>query len=172
MYFDEIWFAFFDFLEKGGTVLWAILGVSIYLFTLFAQRFIYLFTQAKKFEFELVGSLRENSVFFELLRLEYSAKKEFYRNHHLIKVMIAMLPLLGLLGTVVGMIEVFEVMAMFGNSNPRLMASGVAKAIVPTMSGMALAVFSVLTLHLLKTFADKRMNHTLKNLKEIYNATL
>ncbi len=86
--------------------------------------------------------------------------------------MIAMLPLLGLLGTVVGMIEVFEVMAMFGNSNPRLMASGVAKAIVPTMSGMALAVFSVLTLHLLKTFADKRMNHTLKNLKEIYNATL
>lgn len=172
MHLDEIWFAFFDFLDKGGSVLWAILITSLYLFSLIVERLLYLATEAKRVELDLIDALKKNSVFFELVRLEYRAKKEFFRHHNLIKVMIAMLPLLGLLGTVVGMIEVFEVMAIFGNSNPRLMASGVAKAIIPTMSGMALAVFSILTLYIVKSLANRRMNTTLKKLKEIYNATL
>ena len=51
--------------------------------------------------------------------------------------------LLGLLGTVTGMIEVFEVMAISGSGNPRSMASGVSKATVPTMAGMVAALSGV-----------------------------
>lgn len=50
--------------------------------------------------------------------------------------MIALLPMLGLLGTVTGMIEVFDVMAVTGSSNARAMASGVKQATIPTMAGM------------------------------------
>jgi len=50
---------------------------------------------------------------------------------------------LGLLGTVTGMIEVFEVMAQSGSGNPRSMAAGVSKATIPTMAGMVAALSGV-----------------------------
>jgi biopolymer transport protein ExbB len=50
---------------------------------------------------------------------------------------------LGLLGTVTGMIEVFEVMAISGSGNPRSMASGVSKATIPTMAGMVAALSGI-----------------------------
>ncbi len=60
---------------------------------------------------------------------------------------MALCPLLGLLGTVTGMIEVFDVMAIAGSGNPRAMASGVSRATIPTMAGMVAAlsglIFSV-----------------------------
>ena len=62
--------------------------------------------------------------------------------------------LLGLLGTVTGMIEVFDVMAAAGNSNPRAMASGVSKATIPTMSGMIASLSGVLGSTLLKQKVD------------------
>lgn len=61
----------------------------------------------------------------------------------LIKTLVALCPLLGLLGTVTGMIEVFQVMAISGSGNPRSMASGVAKATIPTMAGMVAALSGV-----------------------------
>jgi biopolymer transport protein ExbB len=53
-------------------------------------------------------------------------------------------PLLGLLGTVTGMIDVFEVMALSSSSNTRAMAAGVSKATIPTMAGMVVAVIGLL----------------------------
>ena len=65
----------------------------------------------------------------------------------LIKTLVALCPLLGLLGTVTGMVEAFDVMAIAGSGNPRAMASAVSRAILPTMAGMVAAlsgfVFSV-----------------------------
>ena len=61
--------------------------------------------------------------------------------------MVSLCPLLGLMGTVTGMIEVFEVMALTGSGNARAMAAGVSKATIPTMAGMVAAlsgfIFSV-----------------------------
>ncbi len=58
----------------------------------------------------------------------------------MINTLVAVCPLLGLLGTVTGMIEVFDVMAAAGNSNARAMASGVSMATIPTMAGMVAAL--------------------------------
>ena len=55
------------------------------------------------------------------------------RNTKTIPTLIALLPLLGLLGTVTGMIQVFDVMASLGSGNPRAMANGVSAATIPTM---------------------------------------
>lgn len=49
-------------------------------------------------------------------------------------------PLLGLLGTVTGMIEVFEGISTFGSGDVRSVASGVSKATIPTMAGMVSAL--------------------------------
>jgi biopolymer transport protein ExbB len=53
---------------------------------------------------------------------------------------MVLLPLLGLLGTVTGMIQVFNVMAVAGTSNARLMAGGVSAATIPTMAGLVAAL--------------------------------
>jgi biopolymer transport protein ExbB len=65
------------------------------------------------------------------------------QNVGLIKVLIAICPLLGLLGTVTGMIAVFDVMTYSGGGNARAMAGGVSMATVPTMAGMVAALSGV-----------------------------
>ena len=65
------------------------------------------------------------------------------QNVGLIKALIAICPLLGLLGTVTGMIAVFDVMTYSGGGNARAMAGGVSMATVPTMAGMVAALSGV-----------------------------
>jgi biopolymer transport protein ExbB len=75
-----------------------------------------------------------------------------------VKTVVAICPLLGLLGTVTGMIAVFDVMANAGMGNPRLMADGVAKATVPTMAGMVGALSGVFAIYWLDWQAKKRID--------------
>ena len=60
------------------------------------------------------------------------AKSSVNKNTTLIKTCIALAPLFGLLGTITGMIEVFQVMAFSGGGDARAMAGGVSKATLPT----------------------------------------
>ena len=63
------------------------------------------------------------------------------REHlQLIAVLAAVAPLLGLLGTVLGMIETFEVIALFGTGNAKAMAGGISVALVTTQAGLLVAV--------------------------------
>lgn len=62
------------------------------------------------------------------------------QNVDMIKTLVALAPLMGLLGTVTGMIEVFDTMALSGSSSARLMAKGIFKATIPTMAGMTIAL--------------------------------
>ena len=57
-----------------------------------------------------------------------------------IKTLIAICPLLGLLGTVTGMVSVFEVIAITGTSDAQAMASGIFRATIPTMAGLVIAL--------------------------------
>jgi len=65
------------------------------------------------------------------------------KNMQLIPVLIALLPMFGLMGTVTGMIQVFDVMAFMGSGNPRAMADGVSAATIPTMAGMVVAIIAI-----------------------------
>jgi biopolymer transport protein ExbB len=81
-------------------------------------------------------------------------------NEHipLIKTLVALCPLLGLLGTVTGMIEVFDVMALSGTGNARSMAAGVAKATIPTMAGMVGALSGVFAAAILTRRATRSVD--------------
>ena len=62
------------------------------------------------------------------------------KNLSTIKLLAAVAPLLGLLGTVVGMIETFQSITLFGTGDPKLMAGGISQALVTTMLGLIAAV--------------------------------
>ena len=79
-----------------------------------------------------------------------------------IQTLVALCPLLGLLGTVTGMISVFQVMAVSGSGNVRAMAAGVSQATVPTMAGMVGALSGVL----LVTLLTRRAAHEVEFLED------
>ncbi len=76
-------------------------------------------------------------------------------NLDLIATMVALCPLMGLLGTVSGMIDVFNVLAITGGGDAKSMASGVSKATIPTMAGMVAAISGVFGSNLVKRIAMK-----------------
>lgn len=60
-----------------------------------------------------------------------------------IKVMVPMAPLLGLLGTVMGMLQVFDAMAFSGGGDTRAMADGISHAMIATMTGLVVSVIGL-----------------------------
>ena len=95
------------------------------------------------------------------------AKVEINRNLSLIQTCVAVAPLFGLLGTVTGMIEVFQVMAFNGGGDARSMAGGVSKATLPTMAGMVVALSGVFATIYLNSASQKR-EHMLNDIIKRY----
>ena len=88
-------------------------------------------------------SLRSGNPELDRHLLEEAAtqvRSSLYQGLNLISVLAAVAPLLGLLGTVLGMISTFDTIALFGNSNPRAMAGGIAEALVTTQTGLIVAI--------------------------------
>lgn len=71
------------------------------------------------------------------------AESKLKERMNVINTLIAVCPMIGLLGTVTGMIAVFEIMAVQGTGNPRLMAAGISMATIPTMAGMVACLSGV-----------------------------
>ncbi len=85
-------------------------------------------------------------------------------NMMMIKTLIAVAPLFGLLGTVTGMITVFDVMAFTGGGDVKAMAGGVSKATIPTMAGMVAALSGLFAMTLLERSAEKKKFYLEDNL--------
>jgi len=68
----------------------------------------------------------------------------------LIGVLASIAPLLGLLGTVTGMIDTFRTITIFGTSDPRMMSTGISEALVTTQAGLGIAIPLLLAHHFLK----------------------
>ena len=78
-----------------------------------------------------------------------------------IKIISVVAPLMGLLGTVTGMIKTFQAITLFGTGDPKIMAGGISQALVTTVLGLCVAIPMVL-LHTLVSGRSKRIVHTLQ----------
>ncbi|MDX1694909.1 MAG: MotA/TolQ/ExbB proton channel family protein [Ketobacteraceae bacterium] len=79
-----------------------------------------------------------------------------------IKIVAVVAPLLGLLGTVTGMIKTFQAITLFGTGDPKLMAGGISQALVTTVEGLAVAVPIVL----IHALVNSRYRHIIMVLEE------
>lgn len=134
------------FLGLGGDVLIAIFVLTVALWTLVLERYLFFARQFPIQSRTLVEQWRARSdttswCAWQIRRQMISeVSLSTHRSVAMIKTLIAICPLLGLLGTVVGMVQVFDVLAVTGTGSPRGMAAGISKATIPTMAGMVAAL--------------------------------
>ncbi len=145
----EAYEAIVRFMERGGDVLFLVLIVTFLMWMLIIERLWYfraVYRKEARRVLEAWEARRE--------RKSWHAHKvrgamisevtlDLNQSVMMIKTFVAVCPLIGLLGTVTGMIEVFDVMAVLGSGNARAMAAGVSKATIPTMAGMVAALSGV-----------------------------
>ena len=127
----------------------AILGLSVVMWALILDRYLYFFRTRPKLVADAVQLWikRKNTTAVvnrrlrETLTTSFSGKLSSFMIT--IQVITTILPLLGLLGTVTGMIKTFEVMTAFGTGNVRGMADGISQALITTMAGLMTALAGI-----------------------------
>jgi len=136
-------------MSAGGSVLWLIAILAAFMWAIILERIWYfnaghkVYMNELKVEWDSVSdhaSWKGSAIKEKLIS---QARGEVNKYLPLINTCVALAPLFGLLGTVTGMIEVFQVMAFTGGGDARSMAGGVSKATLPTMAGMTTALSGV-----------------------------
>ncbi len=142
-----------ELVEGGGPYVFWIFVCGVLLWTLVIERYWY---------FRSILPNRAEAVFEQwasrLDRASWSAHQirkamisrlnaEMTANLPLLKVLVPLSPLLGLVGTVSGMLEVFDSMALRGSADARTMASGVSHAMICTMTGLAVSITGLYPAH-------------------------
>jgi len=154
-----------EFLNTGGNVLWIILWVSICLWSLIAERLVYFRQSYPKLQQQWLQQWLQRPVknspqaLYIRQCIISEAKVSMAKTLPIIKMLVALCPLLGLLGTVTGMIHVFDVMAVTGTGNARAMASGVSQATIPTMAGMVIAIAGLYFSKLIEQRVSEETHH-------------
>lgn len=141
------------FMEAGGWVIRWILAACILLMTLVLERAWFYMRELPRQRAALRQSWlartdRKSWSAHQIRRAMISQmSQQLTAGLPLIRVMVPLCPLLGLLGTVVGMLEVFDAMLAQGTADIKAMASGVSHAMVATMSGLAVSLIAMLFLN-------------------------
>ena len=149
------------FIHSGGPVLFAIALLLLLLWILMIERGYYLLVLFPSYQKKAVQSWSsrsdKDSWFALQIRQGKLARASMLlkQNMDFVNALIKMFPLLGLLGTVSGMIQVFDVVAVHGTGNPRLLASGISLATIPTMAGLVCALSGLFIYSRLQSHAKK-----------------
>ena len=145
----DIFKTYSNFLYQGGPVVLILFFISIYLFVLIFAKFKHLFFDMHSIQDEYKENLanikNDNLYLLNITSLKSDYKSIVKKDFYIIQTLIALCPILGLLGTVTGMIEVFDVVSFFGTGNARALASGITKATLPTMIVMSISIVGLLT---------------------------
>lgn len=152
---NDVYLVLIQFMEQGGNVLYLIMALTFVMWTMIFERMWYFLSEHKNVVTD-AQSIWEDRV----ERKSWSAHQireqiiseasdKISGSLPLILTCVTLCPLLGLLGTVTGMISVFDAMATQGG-NARSMAAGVSQATIPTMAGMVASLSGVLGSTILK----------------------
>ena len=152
-------------IEQGRTVGYVIIVLGIFGFLVSIERWLFLSGASSKVRRQLnkIAEPDEDNALGRILavyhqnkdidtetlelKLDEAILKEtpkFEKRQGTIKVLAAVAPLMGLLGTVVGMIETFQMITLFGTGDPKLMAGGISQALMTTVMGLVVAIPLVL----------------------------
>ena len=158
--FYDVYIALSAFFAQGGDVLYLIALTAFLMWSMLFERVWYFRTEHKRMVREITetwesrAERRSWSARAIRTQLISRATDRIHGNFPVIVTCVALCPLLGLLGTVTGMIAVFDAMATQGG-NARSMAAGVSQATIPTMCGMIASLSGIFG----TTFVRRKILH-------------
>lgn len=140
----------FDFINAGGSITWILVAMNVFGISLICWRLVIFRDFRKKFESEAKALAADLSSRFQikglLSHIDLVKDGISQRVHELefgmttIKVIATTAPLLGLLGTVIGIYEAFQQISTKGLSDPGAFASGISYALITTIVGLIVAI--------------------------------
>lgn len=180
---------FLTLMERGGPIMWVIFATACVAFAMLVWQALVVFNMRRGAQRDYQQLQRDHayvpernarrSPLGQLLLLvnwpDVQSKEDLTRelNMHSAEVVSKMqgwlptiatlgtlLPMLGLLGTVTGMINVFEVIALHGSGKPDEMAEGISQALLTTASGLIIAIPVIFLHHLLSSRVEALMTLT------------
>jgi biopolymer transport protein ExbB len=149
-----------DFLDQGGVALYVIFAMAVLLWVLIIERYLYIRFFSGKEQRRLLAQWHRYRTHTDAGRIRQCLQVVFRDRlligFDVIKVLITIAPLLGLYGTVYGMIEIFDVIAQSGTGDARAMANGISMATLSTMSGMAVAITGLIFRHRIEALVHRK----------------
>ena len=138
-----------EFIAAGGWVIPWIFLAGLIMWTLILERYWFFFRILPRETRDMLAAWKQRanhkSWTSRHIRLEMisRANAQMKSTLPLIRVLVPLCPLLGLLGTVTGMLEVFDAMALKGFADARTMAYGVSHAMISTMAGLVVSMSGI-----------------------------
>jgi len=145
-YLELVYYDVSELLASGGPVLWVILVATFLMWTLIVERYIYLFLQFPRKRKSIINTWQVSQPRDTWQATQVRKDMVVEANENLtdyllvIRTLTQLLPVLGLLGTVEGMIQTFNVLSVFGTGNARGLAYGISQALITTMAGLVAAL--------------------------------
>lgn len=140
----------FEYINQGGFIMYILLIFNIVGFAILfwkitmilgAKKNVAGLTNEVKEKFFQMGKIEESSIAVNILKDEVaSCVHKLESGLNTIKIIASVAPLLGLLGTVLGILSAFKVISEQGLSNPSLFAGGIAMALITTVGGLIVAI--------------------------------
>ncbi len=179
----DLWTPAWDYLRAGGPVMAPLVAVSLWLWALILRKALWL-TAVRRQGGDLAQALdrladqgpppggsspreaaltrfmaqRTGSQARDLRLWEAAVRHQvplIWRHLAVITVLAAVAPLLGLLGTVTGMIETFNVIQTYGTGNAQGLSAGISEALITTQTGLLVAIPGLFAAHVLRRQAGK-----------------
>jgi len=166
--------ALLDLMSAGGIVMWLLAALCVLFWTLVLERFWYMrcyfprWAKERRADWQTLNfNAGAQNGWQRAVRAAWlaQAREQLLTPLSVTRTLVAMFPLLGLLGTVTGMVAVFEVLAVSGSGNPRAMAGGVWQATLPTLAGMVLAIGGLFSLARLERNARRAIGRLADQLR-------
>lgn len=168
-------------IDQGGWIGYTIIVVAIFGILLALYRWVMLMITSMQVKAQVKSSTPSKSNPLGRIMLAYDEHKtedletlqlhlddavleelpKLERGLNIVKVLAAVAPLMGLLGTVIGMIVTFQAITLFGTGDPKLMAGGISQALITTVLGLIAAV-PLLLLHAFAAGASRRLSQILE----------
>lgn len=140
----------YEYIQQGGSIMYVLLFLNIIGFAIMIMKF-WIFSKESKDITSRVNSMsssikgnienKDIQAVIEITKQEVASYiSHIEKGLNTIKIIASISPLLGLLGTVLGVLGAFRVMATQGTGDPSLFASGISVALITTVGGMIVAI--------------------------------
>ncbi|MBU0923883.1 MotA/TolQ/ExbB proton channel family protein [bacterium] len=135
-----------NYIDRGGIIVYILIFLNIIGFTIMFWKLVVIALSSNKREFlinEIITFAKENSSEFKKDSIENFINRKIRKLEfglNTVKIIASIAPLLGLLGTVIGVLESFDSITKSGLGDPSIFSSGISVALITTIAGLIVAI--------------------------------